>query len=157
MLPVWHLTLGTPLGEPLFLIVPAWLNHPCPDLKWDMDLPQPPPSPRTEPPASFRTGEGGWTRERSGQGKALQSEVPASPSEQRPPAMCQSWSMATGCSSALEAQGPQPPRRPWDLGGENLREKGRQAGSLPQSQWFQRINNSERKTYIAHDALCQPS
>lgn len=64
--------------------------------------------------------------------------------------MCQSWSMATGCSSDWS---PQPPRRPSDLGREKEQEKGREAGSLPRSPWFQHINNSEHKRYFADDAL----
>lgn len=114
-------------------------------------------SPGTEPPVSFRTWVWGWTRERWGQGKTLKSEAPVSPSEQCPPhptpATCQSWSTATGCSSAQEAQAPQPPGRPADLGGEKPPGRGQEAGSAPQSQWFQCINNSEHKRYTAENAL----
>lgn len=61
--------------------------------------------------------------------------------------------MARGCSPAPEAQAPQPPGRPADLGGEKKHGKGQEAGSPPQSQWFQCINNSEHKRYIADNAL----
>lgn len=40
-----------------------------------------------------------------------------------------------------------------DLGGEKQHEEGQEAGSPPQSRWFQCINNSEHKRCTADNAL----
>lgn len=111
------------------------------------------PSPRTEPPASFRTRGWGWTRARSGQGKALKSEALVSPSKQCPPSDVSELVHGHRLPSALEAQAPQPPGRPADLGGEKPHGKGQEPVSPPQSRCFQCINNSEHKRCIADNDL----